>query len=196
MNIYEANCVTSTCTEYFLHQKGDELYITVIIIGNKNGNPSSILDMGDRFCFYSNRKDMNLSLLPTHLWVNSRVDCVWCDNQSRKRKSNFKPLYATWKIELVVHHQPYKYRCICSHSSSVSTSLLRVYGLAYKLHHCQSGMSLLHIEPCNFSFVWHNLKECRKWIPSYFYSSIQQVLLILLGWLMRWEVSGCTATVL
>ena len=44
--------------------------------------------------------------------------------------------------------------------------------------------------------VSKSIGESHFWICSYFTSSAQQVLFILLGWFVRWKVSGRTAAVL
>ena len=41
--------------------------------------------------------------------------------------------------------------------------------------------------------VQESIGECYLWVYLFFSNSVLHVLLILLGWFVRWEVSGCTA---
>ena len=44
--------------------------------------------------------------------------------------------------------------------------------------------------------VKRSIGERRLWVRRYYSSSVLHVLFILFGWFQRWEVGGCTATVL
>ena len=44
--------------------------------------------------------------------------------------------------------------------------------------------------------VWKSTRECRLWVPPYSSGCPQHVLFVILVWFVRWEVSGCTTTVL